>query len=32
VREALLLAIGLAIVVLGLPFAAGYFVGRARSR
>jgi len=30
-REVLLLLIVLAIVVLGLPFAAGYFVGRARS-
>jgi DNA-binding transcriptional MerR regulator len=30
-REALLLLIVLAIVVLGLPFAAGYLVGRARS-
>ena len=29
-REVLLLLIVLAIVVLGLPFAAGYFVGRAR--
>jgi hypothetical protein len=29
-REALLLLIVLAIVVLGLPFAAGYLVGRAR--
>jgi hypothetical protein len=31
-REVLLLLVALAIVVLGLPFAAGYFVGRARSR
>jgi len=30
VREALLLIIVLAIVVLGLPFTAGYLVGRAR--
>jgi hypothetical protein len=30
VREALLLVIVLAIVVLGLPFTAGYLVGRAR--
>jgi hypothetical protein len=30
VREAVLLAIALAIVVLGLPFAAGYLLGRAR--
>jgi len=30
VREALLLATLLAVVVLGLPFAAGYLVGRAR--
>jgi uncharacterized glyoxalase superfamily metalloenzyme YdcJ len=30
-REVLLLLIVLAIVVLGLPFAAGYLVGRARS-
>jgi hypothetical protein len=30
VREAMLLAIALAIVVLGLPFVAGYVVGRAR--
>jgi hypothetical protein len=30
VREALLLAMGLALVVLGLPFAAGYLVGRGR--
>jgi hypothetical protein len=29
-REVLLLLIVLAVVVLGLPFAAGYFVGRAR--
>jgi hypothetical protein len=29
-REALLLLIVLAIVILGLPFAAGYLVGRAR--
>jgi hypothetical protein len=32
VREALLLTILLAIVVLGLPFAAGYLVGRRLSR
>jgi hypothetical protein len=30
-REAMLLVLVLAIVVLGLPFAAGYLVGRARS-
>jgi hypothetical protein len=30
VREALLLAMGLALVVLGLPFAAGYLLGRGR--
>lgn len=30
VREALSLIIALAIVILGLPFTAGYFVGRAR--
>ena len=30
-RQAMLLVIALAIVVLGLPFAAGYLVGRARS-
>jgi DNA-binding transcriptional MerR regulator len=30
-REVLLLLIVLAVVVLGLPFAAGYLVGRARS-
>jgi hypothetical protein len=30
-REALLLLVLLALVVLGLPFAAGYLVGRARS-
>jgi hypothetical protein len=30
VREALLLAMGLALVVLGLPFAAGYLLGRSR--
>ena len=30
-REAMLLIIALALVVLGLPFAAGYLVGRARS-
>jgi hypothetical protein len=30
VRETLLLAMGLALVVLGLPFAAGYFLGRGR--
>jgi hypothetical protein len=29
-REALLLLIVLVIVVLGLPFAAGYLVGRTR--
>jgi hypothetical protein len=32
VREALLLAILLALVMLGLPFAAGYLVGRRRLR
>jgi hypothetical protein len=32
VREALLLSIVLAVVVLGLPFTAGYLVGRARRR
>jgi hypothetical protein len=31
-REVLLLLVALAIVVLGLPFAAGYVVGKARSR
>ena len=31
VREALLLLIVLALVVLGLPFAAGYFLGRHRA-
>jgi len=31
-REAVLLLILLALVLLGLPFAAGYLVGRARSR
>jgi hypothetical protein len=30
VREALLAFIAMAVVLLGLPFAAGYFVGRAR--
>jgi hypothetical protein len=30
-REAMLFLIGLALVVLGLPFVAGYLVGRARS-
>jgi hypothetical protein len=30
VREALLLAILLAVVMLGLPFAAGYLIGRRR--
>ena len=30
-REALLLLVLLALVVLGLPFAAGYLVGRTRS-
>ena len=30
VREAMLLAIALAVVVLGLPFVAGYVLGRAR--
>lgn len=29
-REVLLLAMGLALVILGLPFAAGYWLGRAR--
>ncbi len=32
VREALLLAIVLVTAIFGLPFAAGYFVGRARRR
>jgi hypothetical protein len=32
VREAVLLGAVLVIVVLGLPFAAGYFLGRARRR
>jgi hypothetical protein len=32
VREALMLIIGLAVVVLGLPFVAGYYVGRAQRR
>ena len=32
VREALLLVIVLTLVMLGVPFAAGYFVGRARRR
>jgi hypothetical protein len=32
VREALLLTIVLAAVVLGLPFAAGYLLGRARAK
>jgi hypothetical protein len=32
VGEALLLLMGLAIIVLGLPFIAGYLVGRARHR
>jgi hypothetical protein len=32
VREALLLVIALMLVMLGVPFAAGYFVGRARRR
>jgi hypothetical protein len=31
VREALLLVIALAVVVLGLPFVAGYLLGRART-
>jgi hypothetical protein len=31
-REVLLLVILLSLVLLGLPFVAGYFVGRARSR
>ena len=30
VREALLLVVALAVVVLGLPFAAGYALGRGR--
>jgi len=30
-REAVLLVIGLSLVLLGLPFAAGYLVGRARA-
>jgi hypothetical protein len=32
VREALLLVIVLTLVMLGVPFAAGYFLGRARRR
>ncbi len=32
VREALLLVIVLAVVILGLPFTAGYLVGRARRK
>ncbi len=32
VREALILVILLALVVLGVPFGAGYFVGRAQGR
>jgi hypothetical protein len=32
VREALLLVIALTLILLGVPFAAGYFVGRARHR
>jgi hypothetical protein len=32
VREALLLVIALTLIMLGVPFAAGYFVGRARHR
>ncbi|MFI4869557.1 MAG: hypothetical protein ACHQDD_09430 [Steroidobacterales bacterium] len=32
VREALFVVIALAVVLLGLPFAAGYLVGRARPR
>jgi hypothetical protein len=32
VRDALILVIVLAMVVLGVPFAAGYFVGRAHHR
>ena len=32
VREALLLVIALTLVLLGVPFTAGYFVGRARHR
>ena len=32
VRETLLLVIVLTLVMLGVPFAAGYFVGRARHR
>jgi hypothetical protein len=32
VREALILVIVLALVVMGVPFGAGYFVGRARRR
>jgi hypothetical protein len=30
VRETLWVAVALAVVLLGLPFAAGYFLGRAR--
>ena len=29
-HEALLLRVALSVIVLGMPFAAGYFVGRAR--
>jgi hypothetical protein len=32
VREALILVIVLALVVIGVPFGAGYFVGRAHRR
>jgi hypothetical protein len=32
VREAVLLAVFLALVLFGLPFAAGYYVGRARGQ
>jgi hypothetical protein len=32
VREAVLLAVVVALVLFGLPFAAGYYVGRARSQ
>jgi hypothetical protein len=32
IRETLFVVIALALILLGLPFAAGYFVGRARRR
>jgi hypothetical protein len=31
-RQAVVLGIVFYLVLLGLPFAAGYFIGRARSR